>query len=93
MPDLVAPEIDAYCETHTTPLPPLLEELVRETKAQLADRSQMLSGQVEGMFLQTLVAAKGAKRILEVGTFTGFSALMMAAALPADGELITLDWS
>src|SRR5258708_5163907 len=51
----------------------------------------MLCGQVEGQFLQMLVTIGGAKRVLEFGTFTGFSALMMAAALPPDGELVTLE--
>ncbi len=93
MPDIVSPEIEAYASSHTTPLPPLLEELISETKAKFADRSQMLSGHVEGQFLQMLVATTNARRVLEVGTFTGFSALMMAAALPDDGELITLELS
>lgn len=91
MPDLVSPEIEAYCESHTTPLPALLDELVRQTRERFGERSGMLSGQVEGAFLHTLVAAKRAQRVLEVGTFTGFSALMMAAALPGDGELVTLE--
>jgi caffeoyl-CoA O-methyltransferase len=51
----------------------------------------MLSGHLQGTFLQMLSASVGARRILEIGTFTGFSALMMAAALPDDGELITCD--
>ena len=51
----------------------------------------MLSGQLEGTLLQMLAASLGARRILEIGTFTGFSALMMAAALPEDGELVTCD--
>jgi caffeoyl-CoA O-methyltransferase len=93
MPDIVMAEIEEYVASHTTPLPGLLEELVAETKARFADRSGMLSGQVEGQFLQMLVATTKSKRVLEVGTFTGFSALMMAAALPADGELITLELS
>jgi caffeoyl-CoA O-methyltransferase len=93
MPDIVPAEIERYAEQHTTPLPPLLAELVRETKAQFAERSGMLSGQVEGQFLQMLVASTGARRVLEIGTFTGFSALMMAAALPSDGELFTLELS
>lgn len=91
MPDIITLEIEAYASAHTTPLPPILEELVAETKSRFAERSGMLSGQVEGQFLQTLVAATGARRVLEIGTFTGFSALMMAAALPADGELVTLE--
>ena len=93
MPDIVPAEIEDYARAHTSPLPPLLEELVRETGEKLGGRAMMLSGQLEGVFLQTLVAAKGAKRVLEVGTFTGFSGLMMAAALPPDGELITLELS
>jgi len=55
--------------------------------------SGMLSGQLEGTLLQMLVASLGAKRVLEIGMFTGFSALMMAAALPDDGTLITCDVS
>ena len=52
---------------------------------------QMLSGPIEGTLLQTLVWATGAKRVLEIGTFTGFSSQMMAAALPDDGILVTCD--
>jgi caffeoyl-CoA O-methyltransferase len=91
LPQIVSDDLERYAETHTTPLSPLLEELVRETHARFADRAQMLCGQVEGQFLQMLVAIIGAKRVLEFGTFTGFSALMMAAALPPDGELVTME--
>jgi caffeoyl-CoA O-methyltransferase len=90
---LVPEDIERYAMAHTTPLPPLLEELMEETKKEFGDLSRMLSGQPEGMLLQTLAAAIGARRILEIGTFTGFSAQMMAAALPDDGELITCDIS
>jgi caffeoyl-CoA O-methyltransferase len=93
LPDIISPDIERYVEQHTTPLPPLLAELVRETQTRFAERSGMLSGQVEGQLLQMLVAATGARRVLEIGTFTGFSALMMAAALAPDGELITLELS
>jgi caffeoyl-CoA O-methyltransferase len=93
MPDIVPTEVERYAEVHTTPLPPLLEELIAETKSRFGPLSMMLSGQVEGHFLQTLVAATKARRVLEIGTFTGFSALMMAAPLPDDGELITLELS
>jgi caffeoyl-CoA O-methyltransferase len=91
MPQIVPTKIDKYAAEHTTPLPPLLEELVRETDDKFPDRSQMLCGQVEGQFLRLLVSMSGAKRVLEIGTFTGFSALMMAAGLPDDGELVTLE--
>src|SRR3954454_19292425 len=53
----------------------------------------MLSGHVEGRLLETLVHATGARRVLEFGTFTGYSALSMAAALPDGGEVITLELS
>jgi predicted O-methyltransferase YrrM len=51
----------------------------------------MLTGPIEGRFLELLVAGMAAKRVLEIGTFTGYSALSMAAALPADGHIDTLD--
>jgi len=53
----------------------------------------MLTGHLEGAFLRAVVAMTGARRILEIGTFTGYSALAMASALPPDGKLITLDIS
>ena len=88
---LVPEEIEEYSAAHSTPVPPLLEELVAVTKEKMGARAMMLSGQLEGTLLQMLAASLGARRILEIGTFTGFSALMMAAALPEDGELITCD--
>ncbi|HEY7802652.1 MAG TPA: class I SAM-dependent methyltransferase [Dehalococcoidia bacterium] len=88
---LVPDEIERYAEQHTTPAPPLLDELFRTTRTEMASQASMLSGHLEGVFLQMLVAAVRAKRVLEIGTFTGGSALMMAAALPDDGELITCD--
>jgi len=88
---LVPEEIEVYAGAHTTPLPELLDELVAVTQEKMGGLSMMLSGQTEGTFLQLLAASMGAKRILEIGMFTGFSAQMMAAALPDDGELITCD--
>ncbi|MDE3095842.1 MAG: class I SAM-dependent methyltransferase [Chloroflexota bacterium] len=88
---LVPEAIETYAARHTTPLPPLLDELVAKTREAMGEAAGMLSGQVEGTLLQALCAATGARRVLEIGTFTGFSALMMAAALPDDGELITCD--
>ncbi len=87
---LVPEAIEAFAARHSAPLPPLLLELIDETNATM-DRPQMISGQLEGTLLQFLIAALGARRVLEIGTFTGFSALMMAAALPGDGRLITCD--
>ena len=88
---LVPEEIEQYAARHTTPLPPLLQELVKTTQREMGELSRMLSGELEGTLLQTLVAATGARRVLEIGMFTGFSALMMAGGLPEDGKLITCD--
>jgi len=51
----------------------------------------MLTGALEGSFLATMIHLLGVKRVLEFGTFTGYSALVMAEALPSDGEVVTLD--
>lgn len=83
--------IETYAERHTTPLPPLLVELVAETERKMGPRSRMLSGHLEGTLLQILLAATDARHVLEVGMFTGFSALMMAAALPEDGRITTCE--
>ena len=88
---LVPEEIEDYAAAHSQPLPPLMEELIAATREVMGDRAVMLSGQIEGALLQTLIASLGAKRVLEIGMFTGFSALMMAAALPEDGRLITCE--
>ena len=88
---LVPESVEAYTEQLSSPLPELLQELESATRARMGRDAVMLSGQVEGLLLQMLAASIGAKRILEVGMFTGFSALMMAAALPDDSELITCE--
>ncbi|WP_461832313.1 class I SAM-dependent methyltransferase [Aquifex sp.] len=83
-------EIEAYAEEHSSELHPLLEELIDFTHKN-TELPQMLTGSVEGNFLKMLVELSGAKRVLEIGTFTGFSALMMGMGLPEDGELITIE--
>ncbi len=87
---IVSPPIDAYCLAHTTPVDPLLDELAAYTRAH-CKLPQMLTGPVEGTFLRMLVQVSAAKRVLEIGTFTGYSALSMAAGLPDDAELITCE--
>jgi caffeoyl-CoA O-methyltransferase len=88
--DFLPPELDSYIEAHTTPDEPLLAELAARTHAEL-ESPQMLSGTVEGRLLETLIFLTGARRVLEFGTFSGYSALSMAAALPEDGQLFTLE--
>lgn len=88
---LVPEEIEQYARAHSTQMSPLMAELAAYTQKKLPDRATMLSGQLEGLILQTLAASLGAKRVLEVGTFTGFSALMMAGGVAEDGEVVTLE--
>jgi caffeoyl-CoA O-methyltransferase len=88
---IIDPDIEAYAARHTTPVPALLIELEARTEQEFGVLARMLSGQSVGMLLQTLVFATGARRVLEIGMFAGYSAQMMAAALPDDGQLITCD--
>src|SRR5688572_11520351 len=87
---IVVEKIEEYAARHSTPSDPLLAELAEETRATMA-APQMLTGPIEGRFLELLVHGSGARRILEIGTFTGYSALSMAAAMPEDGHIDTLD--
>jgi caffeoyl-CoA O-methyltransferase len=79
-----------YVESHSAPAPPLLVRLRDETLATL-ELPQMQVGPVEGALLKMLVQLSGARQVLEVGTFSGYSALSMASGLPDDGKLITCD--
>jgi caffeoyl-CoA O-methyltransferase len=80
----------AYARAHASPEDPLLRELAEETRRR-TQSPQMMTGHAEGLFLRALVRMLDARRILEVGTFTGYSALAMAAGLPDDGEIVTCD--
>lgn len=87
---LIGPELAAYVDAHATPEPPLLARLRAETHANLA-MPQMQVGHVEGALLRILVAVSRARSVLEIGTFSGYSALAMASVLPDDGTLVTCD--
>jgi caffeoyl-CoA O-methyltransferase len=87
---IVPEEIEDYAEAHTTPPTELLAELAEETKATL-DSPQMLTGKIEGRLLEQLVHALQAKRVLELGTYSGYSSLSMAAGLPAGGHIDTCE--
>jgi caffeoyl-CoA O-methyltransferase len=87
----LAPDaVEAYVEAHTTPPAPHLRELAEQTRAHL-DLPQMLTGPVEGRLLETLVFCTSPSLVLELGTYSGYSALMMAAALPAGGRIVTCE--
>jgi caffeoyl-CoA O-methyltransferase len=88
--EIVPDEIDRYAEQHTTPPTSLLAELAEETRATLPI-PQMLTGIVEGRFLEMLVWTSGARRVLELGTYSGYSALSMASALPDGGHIDTCE--
>jgi caffeoyl-CoA O-methyltransferase len=80
------PRIDEYVERLTSPHDALLAELSAETATSLGS-TQMLTGPVAGRFLETLVWFGRPERVLEIGTFSGHSALSMAAALPEGGHI------
>ena len=67
------------------------EQNLREETLELGSSSGMMSGDSVGNFLKLIIKINNCKNILEIGTFTGYSALMMATALPEDGKLITCD--
>lgn len=87
---IVDPQLEAYATAHSDPHVELLAELEKETYATM-QHATMQVGPLEGAFLRMLVRVSGARRILEVGTFTGYSALSMAQGLPEDGLLLTCD--
>jgi caffeoyl-CoA O-methyltransferase len=82
--------LEEYCIKHTTPLAPVFAELKKATFEE-TNLPQMQVGVLEGSLLKMLISLIGAKRVLEIGTFTGFSALAMAEAMPDGGKLITCD--
>jgi caffeoyl-CoA O-methyltransferase len=87
---IVPEEIEAYAEAHTTPPSELLSHLAEETREKLRS-PQMLTGTIEGRLLEFLVFALGARRVLELGTYSGFSSISMAAALPPGGRIDTCE--
>jgi caffeoyl-CoA O-methyltransferase len=82
--------IEAYAETHSTPPTELLARLDAETRATQSSPSMMV-GAVGGAFLALVVALKQPRRVLEIGTFTGWSSIVMASELPPGGTLVTCD--
>lgn len=89
---IVPDHVERYAEEHTSPPPQHLRTLAEETRASLRS-PQMLTGAIEGRLLEFLAFATGARRVLEFGTYSGYSALSMVAALPADGRVVTLELS
>ncbi len=88
--DVVAREAEEYAKNHTSPMSELLEEIERFSLTSTAYPS-MLTGRVEGRFLYFIVELLGARRIVDIGTFTGYSALAMAEASGADAQVVTIE--
>jgi caffeoyl-CoA O-methyltransferase len=87
---IVEPSVEAYAERHSTQPTDLFRRLAEETRAKTT-APQMMVGQLEGHLLGEIVRISGARRILELGTFTGYSSISMALALPPGGRVITCD--
>jgi caffeoyl-CoA O-methyltransferase len=89
---IVDGEIEEYAAARSTAPPPAMAALAEETRATLPSPT-MLSGPVEGRLLEMLVHATRARLVLEIGTFSGFSALSMAAGLAPGGRIVTCEIS
>lgn len=87
---IVGKEIERFAHRSTQPEPLLLQKLIAQTH-ELMDLPQMLIGRLEGRFLKLLVQLCQPKLVLEVGTFTGCSALSMAEGLPHGGKIVTCE--
>lgn len=88
--DLIDHSIEAYCEAHTSPESALLHNLNRRTHLETIN-PRMLSDQLQGQFLTFISKMLRPDRILEIGTFTGYSAICLAEGLSDHGELHTIE--
>ena len=83
-------EIYRYIQTHATAQGEALNWVEKQTHIR-TNHARMLSGSVQGQLMRMMVQMSGAREILELGTFTGYSAICLAGALPQDGHLDTLE--
>ena len=86
----LSPDLEAYAELNTSPEPSYLQELTAETKDNV-ELPQMLSGHLQGRLLSMISKLMSPHLILEIGTFTGYSALCLAEGLSTKGKLHTID--
>jgi caffeoyl-CoA O-methyltransferase len=92
MTDIVDPALEAYAEEHTSAAPAYLDDLADDLRATL-EYPGMMVGLLEGRYLEMLTFALGARTVLEIGTFGGYSALAMAPGLAPGGRIITCEIS
>jgi len=88
--DLIHPEVEQFADLMTSLPDPLLQEIARETYDS-HEQPHMLSGHIQGRVLSLLSRIQRPKYILEIGTFTGYSALCLAEGLSTDGQLHTIE--
>ena len=88
--NILSPEIEKYISNHSSAEDAVLYELYRETNLKVM-HPRMLSGAAQGKFLQMLAQLTAASRILEIGTYTGYSAICLARGMKTSGELHTID--
>ena len=88
--DFISKELLNYAENHSETEEEILNELVRETHLKFLS-PRMLSGHLQGNFLSLLAKVSNSKNILEIGTYTGYSAICLAKSLPEEGQLTTID--
>src|SRR6187401_2168478 len=88
--EFITKDLSDYCESHTTPESDILAELNRETHLKVVS-PRMLSGHLQGRFLSFISKLQQPKLVIEVGTYTGYSALCLAEGLHPDGKVISID--
>ena len=88
--DFISPELQQYVTDHSSTVSPLLSKIDRETHLEVL-QPRMLSGHFQGRVLSMLAHLLKPSAILEIGTYTGYSALCLAEGLSPDGKLITID--
>ena len=88
--NFIDPRLAAYADAHTSPEPEILQQLTRDTQANVL-LPRMLSGHVQGRFLSLISHLLRPERILEIGTYTGYSAICLCEGLAPGGQLVTID--
>lgn len=88
--DILSPLVQSYADRFSSPEDELLKEVAAQTQAS-HPHAHMLSGQVQGKFLEMISTLLQPRRILEIGTFTGYSALCLVKGLSKDGRLHTIE--
>ena len=88
----IHPLVQGYADRYSSPEDPLLQQIVQETERSMPQQLQMLSGHVQGKFLEMLSRLLRPMRVLEIGTFMGYSAICLCRGLQAGGRLHTLEY-